>query len=207
MKNKFFWGLVWIAMAFFFVSPADANEAKIFKFKAKTWGSVSYTTDRLNGEYEVVVVGKEAEVFFLSDGQRVPIGGNSAAELLRMVGIDPDNRMYVDPSGLAVGKKWSAEHRYQSSGRVREIRRNVEYEVISKEQKETPAGTFEVFKIEGNVLTRGTPQKWVYYYAPAISTGTIVHWQHDSAVGREGGKIEIEFQKLNTATGQARAAR
>ncbi|MDP3948795.1 MAG: hypothetical protein Q8Q17_02500 [bacterium] len=189
-KYKFLSVFVSVLLVFAISQAAFGFETKVFKFKARTWDSISSNTDRLNGNYELVISNGKAEVFQLLDGQRVPIEGNAAAELLRMAGVDPDNRMYVDPSKLAIGKKWNKSYPDRTPWRTF-IHRNVEYEVVGREQKITTAGTFDTFKIEGSAFMGSNQRKWVYYYAPDIKV--IVHWNFDSAVGERGYKAEIEF--------------
>src|SRR3990170_1412661 len=103
------------------VAAADRpilQEGDRWEFKASTRESISNTTDRLNGLYEVVFRGGQIEVFEVTGTEKIPIGGNAADELKRM--ILPDEREYLK-FPLAVGNKWTGTHT-QGSGRWRSIR-------------------------------------------------------------------------------------
>ena len=170
-------------------------ETKLYFFKARTWDSISSSTDQLNGRYEVAVSnGKAEEVNTVTDGEKRLIGGNAAGEIARMVGIDPANRMYINPP-LEVDKTWSQSYSYTIPGINRLWRRSVNYKVVSEETLTTPAGTFNVFKLEATSRTGdGTNQKWIYYYSKDIDC--VVKWFYDSGVGIKGAKVEIELEKL-----------
>jgi hypothetical protein len=107
-----------------------------------------------------------------------------------MVGIDPDNRKFLNPPHV-VGKEWSQSHTYRIPGVNRTLQRTIYFKVMGEETITTAAGTFQVFRIDGDARMGTTDQKWVYYYSEKI--GVTVKWFYDSGVGEKGAKVEIEY--------------
>ena len=174
------------------VAAADRpilQEGDRWEFKASTRESISNTTDRLNGLYEVVFRGGQIEVFEVTGTEKIPIGGNAADELKRM--ILPDEREYLK-FPLAVGNKWTGTHT-QGSGRWRSIR-SMNYAVTSE-----AGGRYKIEGSGGAGSSHPVSQTRVFIYSP--SEKAIVKFFYDSAVGQQGGKIDIELVKL-TAGGK-----
>jgi len=177
-------------VAFSFNSAAIGDETKTFRFKARTWDTLSSSTVFLSGEYEVAVSSGKCDVTKVIDGALHLVGGNAAAELCRMVGVDPDKRMYVKLP-LEIGKEWVQEYNYNITGDSITRRRTATYRVVAMET----VGAFATFRIEGDARISNRSgkfdQKWVYNYNEA--TNVIVKWHYDSAVGQTGAKMEIDL--------------
>ena len=181
------------------VPSALGNEdivSRVFRFHARTLESISNEA-YLDGEYDVGISDGKCEVTQEIKGVIRFVAGDHAAELCRMIGIDPDQRMYIDPPHK-INQMWSKSHKYRVPRLPgMEFERIVTYKVVGYEELPTPAGTFKTFKIEGHYekepsqWTEAFKQKWVYYYAEDI--GKIVKWRYDSSVGKKGAKIEIEL--------------
>jgi len=177
-------------------NPAPSSSPKAYLFRAEISGSAKNfnSTDRLEGDYKVVASKDGLQVLRLIDGQEYLIGGESADELRRMLGIGQDEREYLNKDPTK--KQWGAKYSYKLPMVKKTFLREAEYKIVSEgESKTTPAGTFKTVKIECDskaVFEVGTfKQKWVYYYAPEIDS--IVEWNYDSAVDQKGAKIEIKL--------------
>lgn len=179
-------------------------EGRYWRFETKTEQSLSTSSDALEGKSEVIVSSGKLHAFLLINGEKVPAGPESAAELKRMTAFGQDERQYLKPA-LSIGAKWTTNYSYYIRGRSQQFWRSVDYEVKASEELTTAVGRLKVFKIEGSSSVQfrdGTfaPVSWIYYYSP--DTHSIVEFRYDSAVGREGVKIEIRLIKTGASSPQ-----
>jgi len=158
-----------------------------WEFKGSTTSAFANSNTVPNGDYEVVYRGGQLEVFQLSGGEKIPIGGDLLDELKRM--IRPDDREYLK-FPLAVGNKWTATHSQTSPGAQFKSARSMEYAVLGAND-----GRFEI-KGSGTATTRGPsmPQIRTYTYSPRDKA--IVKYFYDSAVGEKFAKFDIELVKF-----------
>src|SRR3989344_5400470 len=90
------------------VPSALGNEdivSRVFRFHARTLESISNEA-YLDGEYDVGISDGKCEVTQEIKGVIRFVAGDPAAELCRMIGIDPDQRMYIDPPHK-INQMWS----------------------------------------------------------------------------------------------------
>ena len=172
-----------------------AIEGERWEFKASTKQSSSSTTDRLNGNYEVLYLKGQLAAYELVDGQKVGVGSQSKELLERMIAFGQDEQQYLK-FPIAVGNKWTANYPVRSPGTRETRRRSAEFKVEEKAQTKTPAGNFQTVRIKGSNYGGAYPQQWDYFYSPDCKC--IVKFYYDSAVGGVGGKVDVELTKFNS---------
>lgn len=177
--------------------PAPAyQDGDFWVFRGTTKQSISVPSDMLEGDYEVSFSGGKFEVFQFVGGERGRVGPRTADRLKSMVtaGSEPTAQLRFP---LTVGQKWTATFAYQPPRGQTPSSRTLETLVTGIQQVTTPAGTFQVFKIEGGFAhPSGVQAAYVYFYSPQARS--IVKWNYDSAVGQPGAKLEIELIKFGT---------
>lgn len=158
------------------------NDGDCWIFKGTTRDSISSSSDRFDGTYEVCYRGGELQM-----GNAV--GGNTARELKRM--IIPDEREYLK-FPLTVGSKWTGKYFLD----VRSGWPSMTYIVAGIEEVAVGGGSFRAYKIEGDgtvsVLSGTYRQKRLIWYSPDAKS--VVKFFYDSAIGSVGAKVEIELQ-------------
>lgn len=174
-------------------SPKEGDR---WEFKAATIGSSSSSSDRLDGNYEVAYVGGKLQAYDLADGKRGPVGPRSGQQLLRMIAFGQDEEQYLK-FPLAIGTKWTANYSVQSPGSRRTSHRSADFMVQEQVQTKTAAGNFQTLKLKGLNSGGQVSQEWTYFYSPDCKC--IAKFFYDSAVGGNGGKLEIELTKFTPA--------
>ncbi len=171
------------------------KEGDRWEFKAATTGSSSSTSDRLSGNYEVVYLKGQLEAYELADGKKAPVGPLTSAQLRRMVPFGQDEMQYLK-FPISVGNKWAINYTAESPGVRNPPKRSAEFNVEQEGETTTTAGTFKTLKIKGSGQTLGRPvtQAWEYFYSSNCKA--ITKYNYDSAVGGNGGKVEIELTKF-----------
>jgi hypothetical protein len=183
-----------LIMGLLFLSPLLAQESKkIYLFNVKQTDTISSSSARLGGEYEVEVSGGKARVFELYDSQRVEAATGPGLDLVRMVGIDAGRRKLLNPPHT-VGKQWEATYEYRIPGIQRQLSKTVTYKVTGEETITTLVGQLPVIRIEGDAYVNGTEQKFIYYYSEQL--GVIVKYLYDSNVKSNQAKMYIDLKKV-----------
>jgi hypothetical protein len=165
-----------------------------WRFKAREWDWVSYTSDPIDGIYEISATGGKLRIFKLSGDQKAEVDPRPPV-LSLLIGFAQNPNLKFP---LAVGQNWKFEYRIGARG-AKEVSRTVEIKVTGTEQVTTPAGTFTAFKLEKDDR-KGPKDFWVttYWYSP--ETKSVVKSLFDSSSGLgAGGKREIELIKVGTA--------
>ena len=203
MKKILVLGLIVVGVLFSHLSAFGQDEAakpaykngESWLYTVKEYGTIGSSSNRLlNGNFELSMVDGKLKVASVSGSQKEELEPRPPA-LTCLLGFCPSLGF-----PLTVGKQWTREYKASYIGSIKEIRRNVTYEVKGIEQVTTAAGTFRAFKLERD--DRAGPQDyWVttYWYSP--ETGSIVKSKFDASAGGQvtGLQSERELIKFTPA--------
>ena len=176
----------------------DAGEVWVFKVERSLPKQNSSTRDEIQtgGEFVVRPRMGRVEVFRLTEGKQLPVSRPKVLPLmLATPGLLRNEQKFYD-FPLFVGKKW--EGKIPGSFRVSLN------EVTGLETITTPAGTFQVYKIERiiaqEVMRSGDAKRWWFtsYYSPQTRSLVKLNYEFNTIVKGVRESIDVELIKFGT---------
>ena len=177
----------------------EYKEGDVWQYRVSEKGFAAYSSEALNGNYELTFVQGKIKAFFLngSNKEEVNLAHNEPGEdlLLLLGGTDerPDLKF-----PLTAGQKWTYQYETTPRASRRSQTRSGEIVVTAVEQVTTAAGSFKAFKLVkseswSRTVKRGgmSGNSSTYFFSP--DTKSVVK---SSFINDAGGTRDIELLKF-----------
>jgi len=177
----------------------EYKEGDMWQYRVSEKGFAAYSSEALNGNYELTFVQGKIKAFFLdgNNKEKVKLARNEPGEdLLLLLGGTDERPDFKFP--LTVGQKWTYQYETTPRASSRSQTRLSEIAVTGVEQVTTAAGSFKVFKLVkserwSRTVKRGgmSGNSSTYFFSP--DTKSVVK---SSFINDSGGTREIELVKF-----------